>query len=83
MAQIPPPKRSTKGAPPTTDEALNNLAIPDTGDLAPLNFKVEPSFRKEFKTYASRLGISMKELLDRSFREYQRVHPLDDDTVKK
>jgi hypothetical protein len=78
MAQIPPPKRSTKGAPPSTDETLNNLEIPDTGDLAPMNFKVEPAFKKEYKIYASRLGISMKELLDRSFREYQRGHPLND-----
>jgi len=43
-----------------------------------MNFKVEPAFKKEYKTYASRLGISMKELLDRSFREYQRGHPLND-----
>jgi hypothetical protein len=78
MAQIPPPRRSTKGAPPTADETPHNLDIHDTGDLAPLNFKVEPAFRKEFKIYASRLGISMKELLDRSFREYQRMHPLKD-----
>lgn len=78
MAQIPAPRRSTKGTPPTAEESPRNLDIPDSGDLAPLNFKVEPAFRREFKTYASTLGISMKELLDRSFREYQRLHPLKD-----
>ena len=77
MATIPPPKRhSSKGHPPTSDEAGNTLDLPDTGDLAPLNFKVEAAFRREFKIYAARLGISMKELLDRSFREYQERHPL-------
>ena len=79
MATIPPPKRhSTKGAPPAPEEARQTLNLPDTGDLAPLNFKVSPAFRKAFKIYASRAGISMKELLDRCFREYQERHPVTD-----
>jgi hypothetical protein len=79
MAAIPPPKRhSSKGTPPTPDEAGNSLDLPDTGDLAPLNFKVSPAFRRAFKLYATRAGISMKELLDRSFREYQERHPVTD-----
>jgi len=79
MARIPPPRRhSTKGQPPTADEAVYTLDQPDSGDLTPLNFKVSTAFRKAYKTYASRAGISMKELLDRSFREYQERHQVTD-----
>ena len=78
MADVPPPKRGTKGAPPTGSETMRNLDIPESAELAPLNFKVPPSFRREFKTYASRAGISMKQLLERSFAEYQEAHPVDD-----
>jgi hypothetical protein len=79
MAAIPPPKRqNSKGTPPTPNDAGTSLDLPDTGDLAPLNFKVEPAFRRDFKIYAARLGISMKELLDRCFREYQERHPVTD-----
>jgi hypothetical protein len=79
MAAIPPPKRqSSKGTPPAPSGAGNSLDLPDTGDLAPLNFKVEPAFRRDFKIYAAHLGISMKELLDRCFREYQERHPVTD-----
>ncbi len=79
MATIPPPRRlSSKGQPPAPSEAGNTLDLPDTSDLAPLNFKVEPAFRRDFKIYAAQLGISMKELLDRCFREYQERHPLSD-----
>ena len=78
MADVPPPKRGTKGAPPTERETMRNLNITESAELAPLNFKVSPSFRREFKTYASRLGISMKQLLERSFMEYQEAHPADD-----
>jgi hypothetical protein len=78
MANIPPPKRSTKGAPPAASETSHNLDIHDSDNMVPMNFKVEPGFRQAFKIHASRLGISMKELLDRSFREYQAAHPLED-----
>ena len=74
MAEVPPPKRGTKGTPPASAEIMNNLSMPETNDLVPLNFKVAREFRIEFKTYASRLGISMKELLERSFQEYKQAH---------
>ena len=79
MASIPPPKRqSSKGQPPSPSEAGNSLDIADTGELVPLNFKVEAVFRREFKIYAARAGISMRELLERSFREHKERHPLTD-----
>jgi predicted HicB family RNase H-like nuclease len=41
--------------------------------LKPLNFRVPATFHKEFKVYASQNGISMVELLERSFRNYQKI----------
>ena len=79
MADIPPPQRpSSKGLPPGRDEARNRLNLRDTVELMPLNFKVDPAFHREFKIYAARAGLSMKELLDRCFREYQGRHPVRD-----
>jgi hypothetical protein len=78
MANAPPPQRSTKGAPPIAEAPTSNLRIPDAAELSPLNFKVSPAFRREFKTYASRLDISMKELLERCFRAYRETHPIDE-----
>ena len=79
MASVPPPKRQgSKGQPPAPSEAGNSLDLLDTGELVPLNFKVEAVFRREFKIYAARAGISLRELLERSFREYQERRPLTD-----
>jgi predicted HicB family RNase H-like nuclease len=79
MADIPSPQRpNSKGFPPRRDEARNRLNLRDTVELMPLNFKVDPAFHREFKIYAARAGLSMKELLDRCFREYQARHPVRD-----
>lgn len=88
MANVPkPPARGTKGTAPTSTETMNNLGVTntlkginnlgtdDTIELVALNFKVAETFRIAFKTYASRAGISMKELLERSFSEYERNYP--------
>ena len=78
MADVPkPPTRGTKGAAPTSTEIMNNLGANASETLVALNFKVAEHFRIAFKTYASRSGISMKELLERSFYEYERAHPLE------
>jgi len=67
MAKVPPPKRSTKGAPPVATLAVNNLDKPEGGSLKPLNFKVSSEFHREFKAYAATHGISMVELLREGF----------------
>ncbi|PQJ94792.1 hypothetical protein CXB77_18330 [Chromatium okenii] len=46
---------------------VDNLKQPQAGDLKPLNFKVDPAFHREFKTYAATHGISMLELLREGF----------------
>jgi hypothetical protein len=79
MAKIPSkPKRSnkSKGTPPSRSEASQNTNKPDlTNDGKPvaLNFKVPPSFKKAYKLYALEHGISMVDLLMRSFEEYKTI----------
>jgi hypothetical protein len=40
--------------------------------LAPLNFRVRASFRREFKTYAAQHDLKLNELLRLSFETYRR-----------
>ena len=71
---IPPKKRNTKGAPPTDESTAivgNNLHKPESGSLAPMNFKVDPEFQREFKTFAVMNGMKMVDLLKASFDFYK------------
>ncbi|MBV5309589.1 hypothetical protein [Chromatium okenii] len=65
MAKPPPP--SNKTSVPSPVAVVDNLKQPQAGDLKPLNFKVDPAFHREFKTYAATHGISMLELLREGF----------------
>ena len=77
MAKIgPPPKRSTKGTPPTADAARPaNLDRPEPGDSKPLNFRVPTEFHRELKSYAANHGISMLDVLVESFRLLKEQRP--------
>ena len=69
MAKIAKPSskaKGTKGQPVT--QTTDNL---ESEELAPLNFKVSKSFKRDFKTYASERDISMRELLEKAFRQYR------------
>ena len=46
----------------------------DEGDRndAPLNFRVSPAFRREFKTFAAQNDLKLNELLRRAFDMYKR-----------
>lgn len=77
MAKPPPPPARTdtnnsassrrKGEAPSPEAVVHNLKKPQTGELKPLNFKVDPEFHREFKLYAASQGISMLELLREGF----------------
>ena len=71
MAKISKPIRATKGAPPVEIEASRNLTKAEDSDLAPLNFKVPAEFKREFKTLAAQMDISMVELMRRCFQVYK------------
>lgn len=69
MAKINKPAskaKGTKGQPIT--QTTNNL---ESEELAPLNFKVSKSFKREFKTYASERDMSMRDLLEKAFEVYK------------
>ena len=45
--------------------------------MAPLNFNVDPGFKREFKMYAASKGVSMLQLLKDGF-ELLKAHSPDD-----
>lgn len=73
MAKPPPPPPKDlpnivhKGEVPPPTAVVHNLKKLQAGDLKPLNFKVDPEFHREFKSYAASHGISMLELLREGF----------------
>ena len=67
MPKIAPPQRTTKGAPPSMRETLDNLDRPEAANLKPLNFKVPAEFHREFKAHAAIHGVSMVDLLREGF----------------
>lgn len=71
MAKISKPKRVTKGIPPAEHEASTNLKRSADQELKPMNFKVPAAFKREFKTYATELDMSMVELLQQCFYFYK------------
>ena len=54
------------------EEPSKNLAKPSITELAPLNFKVDAGFKKQYKLYALEHGISMVDLLKASFEAYKK-----------
>jgi hypothetical protein len=57
-----------------TASARRNDANPDEAGNAPLNFKVSPEFRREFKTYAAQHNKKLKQLLYESFAALKANH---------
>ena len=51
--------------------ARANKTIPEIGQ-SPLNFRVSPEFRREFKTYAAAHDLKLIELLAKSFQTYRQ-----------
>jgi hypothetical protein len=74
MAKISKPTINRKGAPPPIEEASENLSRNSDHDLTPLNFKVPIEFKREFKTYATQMDISMVDLLTRCFDFFKSNH---------
>ncbi len=71
MAKIGKPSANRKGAPPPEFEASVNLNRAPDDDLKPLNFKVKAEFKREFKSYATSLDMTMVQLLQDCFAHYK------------
>ena len=67
---VPAPDMPGRASPTAGPTAV--AAEPAGGSLAPLNFRVPASFRREFKTYAARHDLKLNELLRHSFEAYRR-----------
>jgi len=57
----------------TSLTAAKGNAIRDEERSAPLNFRVPPDFRREFKVYAAAHDLKLSELLQRSFETYRQA----------
>lgn len=71
MAKIKKPVINRKGAPPPPAESSDNLSRTPDQELRPLNFKVSAEFKREFKSYATQMDITMVDLLQRCFEAYR------------
>lgn len=71
----PPPRRGLMTPPPApkVEPPTENMQKPNSG-IQDMNFKVDPDFHMAFKLAATRKGMSMKELLEASFRAWLELH---------
>ena len=77
--KISPPPRKMRfvTSVPVPDDIADNLSKPsDTGHLSfvDLNFKVSQDMHRRFKLEATLRGLSMKDLLEASFKCYLEAH---------
>jgi hypothetical protein len=63
------PKPANK---PAARKAKTEPAEEKEANLAPLNFRIPASFRREFKTYAATHDLKLNELLRRCFEAYRK-----------
>ena len=67
---------TTPEAPKAVARSTRSRAVPEPQvrepNLAPLNFRIAPSFRREFRTYAATHDLKLNELLRLSFQAYRR-----------
>lgn len=68
-------KRSSKGAPPTANSPSpvvgNNTSKPEAGEKVPLNFRVSPEMRRDFKAFAVEHDMQMVEVLEKAWETYK------------
>lgn len=73
-AAAPTPDMPGRGAAAiSTAEERDSAGREGEAALAPLNFRVPATFRREFKTFAARHDLKLNELLRRSFEAYRRT----------
>jgi hypothetical protein len=65
-----PPKAATR---PAARKGKAGPAEEKEANLAPLNFRIPASFRREFRTYAATHDLKLNELLRLSFEAYRRL----------
>ena len=68
-------KPSRKGEPPTMASSANNLSKPaQTGSNVPLQLKIAPDVRRDFKGYALARDMDANELFVQVWEYYKENH---------
>lgn len=63
-----------KGAPPTPTETQVNLQKPPSDQKVPLQLKLSPELRREFRTYAAERDLELSELFMLVWAFYKEHH---------
>jgi hypothetical protein len=63
-----------KGAPPKAVETHHNLAKPASGGKVPLQLKISPELRREFKAYAVERDSEVSALFTEVWNFYRQHH---------
>lgn len=70
-----PPKKNSKGVPPSIEQPQvfdpTNTPARTTSGGAQMSFNVDPEFKREFKTFASSMDMSLKDVLIKSFELFK------------
>jgi hypothetical protein len=66
------PEAASPQARPAARKPKAEPAEEKEANLAPLNFRIPASFRREFKTYAATHDLKLNELLRRCFQAYRK-----------
>jgi hypothetical protein len=73
LANLRKPTRG-KGAPPPATHSEDNLAKPASGQKVPLQLKISPELRREFKAYAVERDSEVSKLFVRVWEFYKAHH---------
>ena len=63
-----------KGAPPQTIDIVENLDKPPTGQKVPLQVRISPELRREFKGYANDHDVNANRLFEQVWSYYKDRH---------
>jgi len=75
MANISALQRpARKGEPPKPTETVQNLAKPPTGNKVPLQLKISPEMRRDFKTHALAHDRDANDLFEEVWNYYKEHH---------
>jgi hypothetical protein len=77
MVELASLKRPTKGKgapPPPASQTENNLAKPASGQKVPLQLKISPELRREFKAYAVERDAEVSTLFTQVWAFYREHH---------
>jgi hypothetical protein len=63
-----------KGAPPAPADTNANLQQPPVGQKVPLQLKITPELRREFRTYAAERDLELSDLFRLVWSYYREHH---------